>query len=370
MKSNTSIRKLEHILVSLSKNVEEGDTLLNEVTLVHQALPELDLEDIDLTTRFLGKSLGAPLMITGMTGGHPLGEEINRGLAIVAEKHKLAIGVGSQRAALENPELKRTFKVVRDEAPSVPVIANIGAPQLRMGDPLETARRVVEMIEADALAVHLNPAQEVFQPGGDTVYRGVTRIIGELAEKLEVPLIVKETGSGLSIECVSSLRGKGVKIFDVAGAGGTSWVKIEAIRAEDFGNKILAEAGWTFRRWGMPTAISIIETRTAAPDAVIIASGGIRTGLDAAKCIALGADMAGIALPALRAVVKGVEALDALIERIKLELKAAMFLTGSRQATDLRRKPIVLGHKIIEWMEQRGINPAIYKTKTRIGEST
>jgi isopentenyl-diphosphate delta-isomerase len=362
----TSPRKLDHILITYSKPVESSSTMLDEVILIHQSLPELSLDDVNTKVWFLGKKLDSPLMITGMTGGHPLGAEINAILAEVAEEHRIALGVGSQRAALEKESLAYSYRVAREKAPSIPLIANIGAPQLVSKDFLNLAEKAVEMIEADALAIHLNPAQESFQPGGDTVYRGVLDSIGKIVDELGVPVIVKETGSGFSMETVRALYERGVRIIDVSGAGGTSWIKVEKYRASSMEEKVLSEAAETFSLWGIPTAISVIEARHVSGDLTIIASGGIRTGLDIAKSIAIGADVAGIALPALKKALESRIALSNYIRRLKYELKVAMFLTGSLDTTQLRTKPVVLGTNLVNWLRQRGIDPLYYIKEGRM----
>ncbi len=361
----TTLRKLDHILIAYEKNVEAGTGFLEEIKLVHQALPEINMNEVSLETVFIGKKLEAPLMITGITGGHPLAGDINKILAQVVEKHKIAIGVGSQRAALENPEYINTYKVVRENAPNVPVIANIGAPQILENDPVALAEKSIEMIDADAIAVHLNPGQEAFQPEGDTNYKGVLKNIKKIVEEISVPVIVKETGSGLSLETVIKLVDIGVKIVDVSGSGGTNWIKVEMYRAEQKDNKILAEAANTFSNWGIPTAASVIEARHVSKDLTIIASGGIRTGLDIAKVLALGADYAGIALPALKKALISQEELDRYITKLKTELKAALFLTGSKDIKALKRKPIILGRELIDWLVQRGIDYNKYLNEER-----
>jgi len=349
------LRKLDHIVISLQKKVEEGDPLFSEVELVHQPLPELNIGEISLETEFLGKRLAAPIIITGMTGGHPLGGELNALLAEVAEERRLAIGVGSQRAALVERELERTYRVVRETAPSVPVIGNIGAQQLLADNYVEMVERAAEMLEADAVAIHLNPSQESFQPEGDPHYRGVVERLSKLIERVRVPLIVKETGCGISKETAALLKQVGVKIIDVAGRGGTSWIKAEMYRSLRSGDYLKAGAARTFLEWGIPTAISVLEVKSAYPEATVICSGGVRSGLDVAKCIALGADYAGMALPFLRAAVKGKAHLEMLVDRVEFELRAAMFLTGSRNLRELQSKRPVLGPRIVNWINQRDL---------------
>ncbi len=359
-------RKLDHIRITVERPVEaRHPTLLGDVRLIHQPLPELDLGDVDLSVELFGKRLRAPLMITGMTGGHPAVREINAALARAAERHGIAIGVGSQRAAIERPEVEDTYRVVREEAPTTVVVANIGAPQLALGYGVREAERAVEMVEADALAVHLNPAQEAFQLEGDTNYRGVLRALKEIVDRIDVPVIVKETGTGLSSEAVRQLHAMGVECFDVSGLGGTNWVKVEVLRAVARGAKPPVDPDGFTDFWGNPTAVAVAEARTAAPKACVIASGGVRTGLDAARAIALGADVAGIALPALRALLRrGEEALERLLDSIIGQLRVAAYLTGSRTVLDLMLKPLTVSGRLRWELESRGISlKTLYRAK-------
>ena len=356
MPMDTATRKMDHILLSLSEDVEAGDPLFNEVSLIHSSLPEMSLKEVDTSMQFLGKRLNAPFMITGITGGHPVAGELNRSLARVANELGIAIGVGSQRAALENDSIGWTYRVVREEARNVPVIANIGAQQL--GErPGEVAQRAVEMIEADALALHLNPAQEVFQREGDTDLRGLVEKISKVVEHLNVPVIVKETGCGMSFETVSALYESGIKLFDVSGSGGTSWIKVEILRRMKKGEEVDIPGIEEMMSWGIPTSISVLEARSVSSEIFIIASGGVRSGLDAAKAIALGADMVGFALPALRAAASSEENLKKLIRGYIDVLAKVMFLTRAKTLMDLKEVPIVLGPRILSWLSQRGIAP-------------
>lgn len=347
----TKSRKLEHIRVTLERDVEAREsTLLEYVRIVHNPMPEVDLDEVDLSVVLFGKRLDAPLMITGMTGGHPDVKWINAALARVAEKHRIAIGVGSQRAAIENPDLADTFRVVRENAPSTVVVANIGAPQLARGYGVEEAAKAVEMLEADAIAIHLNPAQELFQREGDRWFRGVYAKLAEMASQLGVPVIVKETGTGIPGEVAAQLHALGVDCIDVSGLGGTNWVKVEVIRSG------VGDAGGFQDYWGVPTAVAVAEARVAAPRACLIASGGIRTGLDASRALALGADLAGVALPALRILMKsGEEALDAYIAGLKRQLRAAFLLTGSRNLAEYWLRPIVIHGRLASELGARGI---------------
>lgn len=355
----TKIRKLDHIRIVLDSHVEAGNTLLNDVYLVHNPLPEIDFNEVDTSVRFCGKTLEAPLMIVGMTGGHEVSEKINCMLAQAAAEHGIAMGVGSQRAALEDPSLARTYSVARKcGGQDLVLVANIGGAQLLEKGPA-IGEQVVEMIEADALAVHLNVGQEMFQPEGDHQFKGLLKVIGQLVERLSVPVIVKETGQGLSYDAVYALRGVGVRFFDVAGSGGTSWILVEAYRHT---GSLSTAARW-FGAWGNPTALAIIEARWAAPDACIVASGGIRTGLDAVKALALGADIAGFGLPALEKLAEaGLEDLKNYIAAMKFSVKAGLALTGARRIEELWEKPVMVLGRLRELASLKGIKLEDYQS--------
>jgi len=357
--SGTKARKLDHIRIVLDSHVEAGTTLLDDVYLVHNPLPEIDFGEVDTRTRFCGKTLDAPLMIVGMTGGHEVAEKINCMLAQAAAEHGIAMGVGSQRAALEDPSLAKTYSVARKcGGQELVLVANIGGAQLLEKGPA-IGEQVVEMIEADALAVHLNVGQEIFQPEGDHRFKGLLKAIGELVEKLSVPVIVKETGHGMSYDAVYALRSVGVRFFDVAGSGGTSWILVEAYRHT--GPPSMA-ARW-FGVWGTPTALSIIEARWAAPDACIVASGGIRTGLDAVKALALGADLVGFGLPALEKLAEeGLGGLKNYIAALKFSIKAGLALTGARRVEELWEKPVVVQGRLRELASLKGIKLEYYQS--------
>ena len=344
---NIENRKQEHIDLALSPQSQGPlTTLLEDVILVHQALPEVSLDKLDISVEFLGYKLGAPIIISGMTGGTEKAYEINRKLAEVAEEFRIAIGVGSQRAMINNSSLTRTYKVVREVAPSVPVISNIGFAQLKSLT-FEHIETIVSSIEANALAIHLNPAQELVQIEGDRDFEGIVNIIAELVQRLKVPIIVKEVGNGLSREVVEKLYSVGVKIFDVAGAGGTNWVKIELMRAEKAG-KHLALYGEPFVAWGIPTGAAVCEVRSVANDITVIGSGGIRTGLDVAKVIALGADIVGIAQPFLKAVIMG-NARE-FVQTLLNQLRASMVLVGARNIEELKAAPILIKGMLAYWI--------------------
>ncbi len=364
MSDKTKIRKIEHIEIVLNKNVEpQRSTLLEQVFLEHNSSPNISINDIDLSIKFLGKRISAPIIIAGMTGGHPETAKINGALAEVAEELNIAMGVGSQRAALEDPSLSYTFSVVREKAPSIPIIANIGGAQLVKGYGLAEARKAVTMVKADAIAIHLNPAQEVFQPEGDKDFRGLVKIVEELVDNLEVPVIIKETGAGLSGRVAKMFAEVGVEYFDVSGLGGTSWIIVEKYRSK---NDILSKAADTYINWGIPTTLSIIDVVYNVPAAYIIASGGIRDGLDVAKALALGANAAALAAPVLRELLNnGKESVKSYLRRIIEELRIAMFLVGVRRPSELWSANIYFGDKILDWMKSKGIDISEYNLVRR-----
>ena len=326
-------RKLEQIRICLERDVQfrHLTTGLERYRLVHSALPEINEADVDTATSLLGHRLRAPLLISPMTGGVEAAAAINRRLAAAAQRLGLAMGVGSQRAALHHPELAATYQV-RDVAPDILLMANLGAVQLNYGFGLSEARAAVEMIGADALVLHLNPLHEALQPDGNTNFSGLTERIGEICAGLAVPVIVKEVGYGISREVAARLRSVGVAGIDVAGAGGTAWVEVERHRSNISQSRIAS----AFADWGIPTTESIEMVRSVDDRWPLIASGGIRTGVDAAKCLALGADAVGLALPLLRAATMSeyavIETLSAMLEQLRI----AMFAVGARTISDLR----------------------------------
>lgn len=322
----TERRKADHLRIGLQEDVQfKGLTNgLERYRFVHQALPELDYDAIDLSTTLLGHPLRVPILISAMTGGTQAALRINRHLAAGAQAAGAAMGVGSQRAAVEDPALAGTYRV-RDVAPDILLLANLGAVQLNYGYGLEECRRAVEMIEADALILHLNPLQECVQEGGDTDFSRLADRIATICAGLEAPVVVKEVGWGISEETARLLVQAGVAAIDVAGSGGTSWAEVEARRAE---SQITQQLAATFAEWGLPTAESLRMVRRVAPGIPLIASGGMRNGLEGAKALALGADAFGLATPFLRAADQGVEAVSQVFERIVRELRTAMFCSG------------------------------------------
>lgn len=335
--TETQSRKADHIRICLDEDVQchQVTNGLERYRFTHCCLPELDRSDIDLTTQFLGKQLGAPLLISSMTGGTELAQTINYRLATVAQHYKIAMGVGSQRVAVENPEVAPTFNV-RSLAPDILLFANLGAVQLNYSYGLDQCLRVVDWLEADALILHLNPLQECVQTRGDTNFRGLLAKIATLCEKLPVPVIAKEVGNGISATMAQKLIEAGVQAIDVAGAGGTSWAKVESERATDAKQRRL---GATFADWGLPTAECITTIRAIAPTIPLIASGGLRDGLEVAKAIALGADLAGLAQPFLQAACESEAALDELVEILMAEIATVLFCTGNANIEALKRSP-------------------------------
>ncbi len=322
-------RKAEHIDLALEARMQLEGNFFEALYFEHRALPEIDYGDIDLRTEFLGRSLAAPLLISCMTGGTEEATRINRNLAIAAEETKIAIGVGSQRKAIEDPSLAASFEV-RELAPSVPLLANLGAVQLNYGFGLEECRRAVEMIDADALVFHLNPLQEAIQPEGQCNFSDLIPKMGEVAAKLEVPVVAKEIGCGIDGETARRLVEVGIEIVDTAGLGGTSWARIEARRARD------PEIGELFANWGIPTPESIRQL-AVIPGLTVIGSGGVRNGIDAAKAMALGADLVGMAQPFLAAAYESPERAIEKARRTVREVEIAMFCVGAKTPADLRR---------------------------------
>ncbi|WP_044481094.1 type 2 isopentenyl-diphosphate Delta-isomerase [Paenibacillus antibioticophila] len=335
--SDTSGRKTEHIRLCLEEQVSGAGitTGFEKYRFRHNALPELDFDEISLQTEFLGAGLRTPLLISSMTGGSELAWRINERLAEAAERRGWTMGVGSVRAAVEKEELARTFQV-RRHAPSIPIIANLGAVQLNYGYGADECKRAVTIAGADMLVLHLNGLQEVFQPEGDTRFGGLLSSIGKLCRQLDVPVGVKEVGWGIDGQTARRLRESGVAFIDVAGAGGTSWSQVEKLRSADPVRRAAADA---FAGWGIPTAECIREVRAAVRGVAVIGSGGLNTGVDAAKALALGADLAGFGRALLGPAVQSEEQLDALLARVELELRTAMFGIGAGNVSALRDTP-------------------------------
>ena len=339
-------RKSQHLDIVLRRDVAARGVTpgFESVRFEHVALPEMAVGDVDLSTAFLNRRLGAPLLISSMTGGPQRAEAINRAIAETAQNLKIAFGVGSQRVALEEGAagLARAgfSRALRDAASDVPLLANLGGAQLRAAGGIEMARRAVDMIGADAIIVHLNPLQEAVQPEGDRNWHGVLAGLEALQRASAVPVIVKEVGAGISGTVARQLWDAGIRIIDVAGAGGTSWAAVEAERTTDPIAKAIAAP---FRDWGIPTARALVDVRAACPGATIVASGGLKDGLDAAKAIRLGADLAGFAGGILAAALEGGEALSERFRIVIEQLRLACFCTGSRNLAGLRQARLIEG---------------------------
>ena len=331
-------RKSEHIRINLEEDVLSSITTgLEKLHFINQALPEFDLADVDTSVSLFGKKLSAPLLISSMTGGTQEAERINLHLAQTAQEKSIALGLGSQRAAIEDPAAIKTFQVQR-VAPDILLFANLGAVQLNYGYDIDQCRRAVDMVEADGLFLHLNALQEALQPEGDSRFSGLLAKIEQICKNLPVPVIVKEVGWGISGQTARQLVDAGVAAIDVAGAGGTSWSQVEMHRLKDPRRAAIAAA---FRDWGIPTAFAIRQVRQEVPQTPIIASGGLRSGVDAAKVLALGASLAGIAGPFLKAASRSHEASSALADDVLTEMKICMFACGAINLSALHETQLV-----------------------------
>ena len=325
-------RKADHIKINLEKDVRSALTTgLENYHFIHEALPELDLDQIDTSLSLFGKQLSAPILISSMTGGTADAEAINLRLAEAAQEMKIAMGVGSQRAAIENLDQAKTFQV-RRVAPDILLFANLGAVQLNYGYGIQQCRLAVEMIEADALILHFNPLQEAVQDAGDTNFAGLAKKIEEICKQIEVPVIAKEVGWGMSERTAKLLANCGVSAIDVAGAGGTSWSQVEMYRAPD---EFTRELAATFVGWGIPTADSILNVKKAVPDMTVFASGGIKDGLDIAKCIALGATLGGMAGQFLKAAAISTKSAVQMMKLTKRQIEVTMFAAGANTLREL-----------------------------------
>jgi isopentenyl-diphosphate delta-isomerase len=344
-------RKSAHIEICAGQNVRAGRNWWDDVTLVHNAMPELDFDEIDIGVAFLGKRLKAPLIISAMTGGSPDSERINENLAVAAAELGVGMGVGSQRPALEDASKAGSYSVVKDRG--IPfVLGNIGAPQLvpqrgRKALSADDVRACAEMVGADAVAVHLNFLQEIAQPEGDLSAKGCLEAIRRVASQM--PIVGKETGAGLSADAALSLKKARVAALDVGGLGGTSFSAVEHFRAAKAGDALRARVGKTFWDWGIPTPVTLVQADVGLP---LVATGGIRNGLDAARAIALGATCAGIAGPLLKPAMESAAAVKSELETIIAELKGAMFLTGSGDLEALASRECILTGGTKSWLDQ------------------
>ncbi len=359
--NRTMSRKADHVRITLEENVEMEGTGLDCIRFIHTSLPEIDRSEIDMSSRIFGKSLKFPLMISAMTGGYNGATQVNRDLAEAAQRHGIALGLGSMRAMIEDSSLEETY-AVREVAPDILLIGNIGLPQLVSSDfgPVFDA---MEKIGVDAIAIHLNALQEATQPEGETTFSKGLAAIEEFASQSRWPVIAKETGGGISREAADSLHRAGIEWVDVAGFGGISFAAVESYRAGNCIGRLLADSLST---WGIPTAASLIEV-VSCHGLSVIASGGIRNGLEAAKCISLGAEVVGMASPILKALTKGREELERLINLVHNQIVAAMFLTGSTNIDDLQSTNLIVGGWLRNWLNDRGIDSSTFSRRSGVG---
>jgi isopentenyl-diphosphate delta-isomerase len=356
MAEETGKRKVDHIRICLDEKAQakRATSGFEDIQLIHRALPETDKAKINLQTTFLGKKFQAPIIVGAMTGGAEEAIKINTSIAEAVEKLGLGMGLGSQRAAIENKSLEKTYRVAREKAPHAFLIANVGGVQLVHGYGVKEVKRIVEMIDADAVAVHLNALQEAVQPEGQTNFKGVLDKIAEIAGAVDQPVIVKETGAGISAEDAKALENAGVKAIDVGGVGGTSFAAVEYYRSTPKGGvqHFLGEALWD---WGIPTAVSLIEASQTVKLS-LIAAGGVRSGTDIAKALALNASLASIVQPILQTAVKGTKETEQKLQCLIEELRNVMFLTGAEKIGDLTKTPVVITGKTAEWLTARGFS--------------
>ncbi len=351
-------RKAEHVSVALGQDVSAPQRAnWNDIQFVHQALPEVDLDEIDTSVNFLGRTLRYPIFISSLTGGHPDVTSINRNLARAAEHYGLALGVGSQRAAIVNPAVASTYAVTRDYAPNAFLIANIGAPQLIVQSrhpafTLEQVHSAIEMIGANALAVHMNSLQEAAQPEGDRRAVGEAAALRALTGQVAVPVIAKETGAGVCREQALLLRSCGVAAIDVGGAGGSSMSAMEAARSRSRGDERTMNIGLLYRDWGIATPIAVVEAGVAGLP--LISTGGVRSGLDIARALALGATLVGMGFPFLKAASESYEAVCELLESVVAQMKVAMQLSGAANIAHMREVDVVVTGETRNWLTLRG----------------
>jgi isopentenyl-diphosphate delta-isomerase len=358
-------RKSDHLDICQEENVQThgATTGFEEIYLVHRALPEIERSKIDLSTTVFNHKFSVPLIVEAMTGGVDKATKINAAIATAVEKLGIGMGVGSQRAAIEYPTLEHTFSVVRKKAPKAFILANLGGAQLVREYGVKEAKKAVMMLQANALAIHLNPLQEAVQPEGDTGYVGLLKKIEDMVHALDVPVVVKETGAGISAEDAEKLEDAGVAGIDIAGAGGTSWAAVEYHRAKKNRKELHQHLGEAFWDWGIPTAASLIET-TQRVHIPVIASGGIRSGIDMAKALALGASLTGVACPILGPAVHGASEVEKKLQLLIKELRNAMFLVGADSVQGLKKVPVIVTGKMADWLTMRGFDLQTYARRS------
>lgn len=359
--NNIKERKADHIEICLKEKVQASKitTGFEDVSLIHRALPELERQKIDITTKVFDYTFSAPFFVGAMTGGTEKATKINIALAEAVEELHIGMGVGSQRIAIDNPNVEYSFSVVREKAPTAFILANIGGPQLVSKYGVKEVKKAIKMVKANALAIHLNPLQEAIQPEGDTNYSNLLQSIRKLTKELDVPVIVKETGSGISLGDATLLEEAGVTGIDIAGAGGTSWAAVEYYRSKTRSDIYGQRLGLTFWDWGIPTAASLVET-VSSIDLPVIASGGIRNGIEIVKAIALGAKLASATYPFLYPATKSSEDVKKAIQYLIEEVRNTMFLVGADSIEQLKNTPVVITGKTAEWLKVRGFQPEIY----------
>jgi len=361
----TQRRKADHIRICLDEKsqAKKATTGFEDVSFIHKALPEVDKQKINLTTTFFNHKFAAPIIVGALTGGTPQAEKINATIAEAVEKLELGMGVGSQRAAIEEKNLVQTFSAARKKAPHAFLIANLGGVQLVHGYSIKEAKKAIDMIEADAIAIHLNALQEAIQPEGQTNFKGILAKIADLTAELDIPVIVKETGTGIAAEEAKKLEDAGVKAIDVGGLGGTSFAAVEQQRTNTKENQLQKFLGETFWDWGIPTATSIVEIAQTVK-IPIISSGGIRNGSDIAKSVTLGTRLAGLSQPILQTAVKGVDETESLLTLLIEELRNIMFLVGAANIEHLTKAPVVITGKTAQWLKTRGFNVENYAKRS------
>ncbi len=358
MSDEVKQRKIEHVNIALGQDVSAPQRAnWQDIQFVHQALPEVDLDAIDTSVTFLGHALRYPIFVSSLTGGHPDVITINRNLARAAEEYGLALGVGSQRAGIVNPDVASSYAVTREMAPSAFLIANIGAPQLipqvrHEAFTLEQVQRAIDMIGANALAIHMNGLQEATQPEGDRRAVGEAAALKRLTGQVSVPVIAKETGAGVCREQALLLRSCGVAAIDVGGAGGSSMAAMEAARAQARNDTQMLNIGMLYRDWGIATPIAVVEAKTA--HLPLISTGGVRSGLDVARALALGATVVGMGFPFLKAASESYEQVCELLEGIVAQLEVAMQLSGAANIAQLQATDVVVTGATREWLILRG----------------
>ncbi len=363
--TKTQLRKEDHIEICTKYNVNSNiSSGFDDINLIHNAIPEVDFDEISTQINFLNTKIDYPLMFAAITGGHSSTKKINQNIANVAQDLNIPIGIGSQRAAIENKDLRETYKIVRNTAPEAYLVGNVGISQI-IEDGLDIVEKSIEMIDANAMAIHCNTLQELIQPEGDRKFRGVYQAISDIAKNIDIPIIIKEVGSGISREVAKKLDNLNIDAIDVGGLGGTSWAAVEHYRAKTQHHTNYANLGKTFWDWGIPTAVSLVECKNSISDKMtLISTGGIKSGLDIAKSIALGADLSAIAGFILNSAKKGQKPLKNTLNQLIDELKYTMTLCGKTNITQLKKINLVILKDTAKWLKLRGFDTSIYANRS------